>query len=97
MAWLFPTESFSGFGTSVLHKWGEPRVVHVCGANSSKLLQRVAEICPRGQPGVYALVNGRGELYYLGKAKCLRSRLLGYFKIREACQAGKVHLVGTRS
>ena len=79
MAWLFPTESFSGFGTSVLHKWGEPRVVHVCGANSSKLLQRVAEICPRGQPGVYALVNGRGELYYLGKAKCLRSRLLGYF------------------
>lgn len=79
MGWLFPTAAFSGFGPSAFHGWGDPRPACVSAGTSRTLLKKLAEICPRGQPGVYALVNGRGELFYLGKAKCLRTRLLGYF------------------
>jgi len=79
MEWLFPTTAFSGFGPSAFHGWGAPRPACVSAATTRTLLKRLAEICPRGQPGVYALVNARGELFYLGKAKCLRTRLLGYF------------------
>lgn len=35
--------------------------------------------CPR-RPGVYGMVDPSGELIYVGKAKCLRSRLLSYFR-----------------
>jgi excinuclease ABC subunit C len=37
--------------------------------------------CPRW-PGVYGMVDRRGELIYVGKAKSLRARLLGYFRPR---------------
>src|SRR5918911_1545998 len=33
-------------------------------------------------PGVYGMIDGSGELIYVGKAKCLRSRLLSYFRPR---------------
>ena len=79
MGWLFPTAAFNGFGPSAFHGWGTSRATFVSAGNTKTLLKKLAEICPRGQSGVYALVNGRGELYYLGKAKCLRTRLLGYF------------------
>ena len=79
MGWLFPTAAFTGFGPSAFHGWGVPRPTCVSAGSTRTLLKRLSEICPRGQPGVYALVNGRGELFYLGKAKCLRTRLLGYF------------------
>jgi excinuclease ABC subunit C len=35
--------------------------------------------CPR-RPGVYGMVDPRGTLIYVGKAKCLRTRLLSYFR-----------------
>jgi len=35
--------------------------------------------CPR-LPGVYGMVDARGELIYVGKAKNLRARLLSYFR-----------------
>ncbi len=79
MGWLFPTAAFSGFGPSAFHGWGTCRATCVTAGTTKTLQKRLAEICPRGQAGVYALVNGRGELFYLGKAKCLRTRLLGYF------------------
>jgi excinuclease ABC subunit C len=33
-------------------------------------------------PGVYGMLNQREELVYVGKAKCLRTRLLSYFRRR---------------
>lgn len=79
MGWLFPTGVFTGFGDSTFAGWGSQRPAQVTAGTTRTLQKRLAEICPRGQPGVYALVNGRGELFYLGKAKCLRTRLMGYF------------------
>src|SRR5262249_39842118 len=32
------------------------------------------------RPGVYGMVDAHGELIYVGKAKSLRARLLGYFR-----------------
>jgi excinuclease ABC subunit C len=45
-----------------------------------RLRHRVRERAPRGQAGVYGMLNTRGELIYVGKAKCLRTRLLSYFR-----------------
>jgi excinuclease ABC subunit C len=44
----------------------------------SALRRRLRECCPRS-PGVYGLVDFAGHLIYVGKAKRLRARLLGYF------------------
>jgi excinuclease ABC subunit C len=46
--------------------------------------------CPR-LPGIYGMVDARGELIYVGKAKNLRTRLLSYFrpKSRDA-KAGRI-------
>lgn len=79
MGWLFPSGVFTGFGPSAFAGWGAQRPAQVSAGTTRTLQKRLAEICPRDQPGVYALVNGRGELFYLGKAKCLRTRLMGYF------------------
>ncbi len=34
----------------------------------------------RGRPGVYRMISPDGEILYVGKAKNLRTRLLGYFR-----------------
>jgi excinuclease ABC subunit C len=34
----------------------------------------------RGRPGVYRMISPEGEILYVGKAKNLRTRLLGYFR-----------------
>jgi excinuclease ABC subunit C len=42
------------------------------------LAQVKAEV--RGRPGVYRMISPDGEILYVGKAKNLRTRLLGYFR-----------------
>ncbi|MBM4068551.1 MAG: ethanolamine utilization protein [Planctomycetes bacterium] len=37
------------------------------------------QLCP-GRPGVYGMLDQNGQLIYVGKAKDLRKRLLGYFR-----------------
>ena len=51
----------------------------VQGKRPSRLRDKVRRHGPR-RPGVYGMVDGRGELIYVGKAKCLRTRLLSYFR-----------------
>jgi excinuclease ABC subunit C len=77
---LFACQAFTGFGPNGLDPTPEPAVLHSAfRRRPGELRARVRQTCPR-RPGVYAMVKADGALIYVGKAKCLRSRLLGYFR-----------------
>jgi excinuclease ABC subunit C len=77
---LFPRPPFTGFGPDGLAPTLPPPPLHqVRAGRVSRLRQRVREECPRC-PGVYGMIDAREELIYVGKAKCLRARLLSYFR-----------------
>src|SRR5262249_2705945 len=88
---LFASRAFTGFGPNAL----DPAAValplhHVHAQRPSGLRARVRLECPR-RPGVYGMVDGDGELIYVGKAKCLRTRLLSYFRRKSRDpKAGKI-------
>jgi excinuclease ABC subunit C len=56
-------------------------VYQVQGRRPAVLRAHIRQQCPRC-PGVYGMLNARGELIYIGKAKSLRARLLSYFRPR---------------
>jgi excinuclease ABC subunit C len=75
---LFSRLAFTGFGPAALSM--EPLPLHaVASRRASRLRDKVRRSCAR-RPGVYGMVDPAGELVYVGKAKCLRSRLLSYFR-----------------
>ena len=79
---LFSCRRFSGFGpTSFSPSRRSPGTCEVGADGSTRLRKRVREQCPR-RPGVYGMLDVNGELIYVGKAKCLRTRLLSYFRPR---------------
>jgi excinuclease ABC subunit C len=87
---LFQREAFTGFGSCRL----EPDTVRPCftarGRRPGRLREAVRRDCPR-LPGVYGMIDGAGELIYVGKAKSLRSRLLSYFRPNSRDEkAGKI-------
>jgi len=88
---LFPDKHFAGFGPSRFQPASKAATVHgVTGGNAVALRAEVRKQCPR-RPGVYGMIDPRGRLIYVGKAKCLRARLLGYFRAdsRDA-KAGRI-------
>jgi excinuclease ABC subunit C len=79
---LFSAQPFTGFGPDPLHAWeGGPRLFRIQARRPSGLLSQVRLDCPR-RSGVYGMVDERGEVIYVGKARCLRTRLLSYFRPR---------------
>jgi excinuclease ABC subunit C len=77
---LFSREGFAGFGPNRLNPWpSPPGVCQIEGRRSTQLRATVRQECPR-HPGVYGMVDGEGQLIYVGKAKSLRARLLSYFR-----------------
>jgi excinuclease ABC subunit C len=88
---LFAQGSVIDFGPSAFCPFSVPPPIHyVQGQRLSQLRAAVREQCPR-RPGVYGMVDGHGELIYLGKAKSLRARLLGYFRRKGRCpKAGRI-------
>lgn len=77
---LFPAEPFEGFGPSLFRPADDPFVGRqVTGKRASQLKRGVREHAPR-LPGVYGMIDSRGRLVYVGKAKSLRCRLLSYFR-----------------
>lgn len=58
-----------------------PEACRVEGATPGKLRAQLRLLCPR-QPGIYGMIDGEGELLYVGKAKSLRARLFSYFRRR---------------
>ena len=79
---LFSRQAFAGFGPDRLHISEEgPRLTCIQARRPSGLRSQVRLDGPK-RPGVYGMVDERGELIYVGKARCLRSRLLSYFRPR---------------
>jgi excinuclease ABC subunit C len=77
---LYPDRRFAGFGPTRLDPAPTPPALHfVLARQSAALRARLRLLCPR-RPGVYGMVDPRGALIYVGKAKCLRTRLLSYFR-----------------
>jgi excinuclease ABC subunit C len=77
---LFARQAFAGFGPFALGPGVEPPPPHIIQARRpGRLRTLMRRDCPR-LPGVYGMVNDKGELIYVGKAKNLRSRLLSYFR-----------------
>src|SRR5262245_2686605 len=73
---------FGDFGPLVLGPTSAtPLCQQVHGKRGGELRTRVRLRCS-GSPGVYGMVDGNGELIYIGKAKNLRVRLLCYFRPR---------------
>ncbi|MFL5240968.1 MAG: UvrB/UvrC motif-containing protein [Gemmataceae bacterium] len=79
---LFPRPIFTAFGPTALRpeRAAQPSS-KVKASRPDRLRIQVKRGCPR-VPGIYGMVDRRGELIYVGKAKCLRTRLLSYFRLK---------------
>lgn len=88
---LFPAETFDGFGPSKFRPFDEVIVGRqVRGKRPSRLLKGIQHHAPQ-LPGVYGMIDERGRIIYIGKAKNLRSRLLSYFRVKSRNpKAGKI-------
>ena len=76
-----------GFGSDSLNPH-EPRPLDAIGATSrGELRRRVLQSCPR-VPGVYGMLDRKGNLIYVGKSKSLRSRLTSYFSASNTQEKG---------
>ena len=76
---LFSRLAFTGFGPLAFSPLAAPALTVVNARRPARLRDKVRTGGPR-RPGVYGMVDAAGELIYVGKAKCLRSRLLSYFR-----------------
>jgi excinuclease ABC subunit C len=75
---LFAQRRFAGFGATAF----DPVAASLSGVTAKKselLRERLRAACPK-RPGVYGMIDPRGRLVYVGKAKNLRGRLLCYFR-----------------
>lgn len=82
MGGLFTNQKFAGFGPCRLSQPGVPPApFQICGSRPSILRAGVRQACPK-HAGVYGMLDARGVLIYVGKAKSLRARLLSYFRQR---------------
>lgn len=94
---LFGPRRFAGFGPSRFATSNTPAPLSAIQARQpGKLRQRLRAKCPR-RPGVYGMVDRRGKLIYVGKAKCLRTRLMSYFRVASRDEkAGRI-IANTRA
>ncbi|MBA4067533.1 MAG: ethanolamine utilization protein [Isosphaera sp.] len=77
---LFAANVFDGFGPSRFRPADDPVVGRKYRSKQpSRLRKQVRTHAPRS-PGVYGMIDDRGRLVYVGKAKSLRCRLLSYFR-----------------
>jgi excinuclease ABC subunit C len=88
---LFSTGPFDGFGLSRFRPADEAVIGRqLRSSRAGRLRKGVREHAPR-TPGVYGMIDGRGRLIYVGKAKNLRVRLLSYFRANSRDpKAGKI-------
>lgn len=88
---LFDLDPFAGFGPGRFRPLGDVPAGHrVRGKSSRTLLRGVQDHAPK-RPGVYGMLDPRGRVVYVGKAKSLRVRLLSYFRVNSRDpKAGKI-------
>lgn len=75
---LVSKEPMIGFGPNPLNPHRDRPIDLACEKSPKRLRDLVRQTCPR-VPGVYGMLDRKGELIYVGKSKSLRSRLLSYF------------------
>lgn len=76
----FVPPPFDGFGPSRFHPDGAAAGGHrIDGQKPSQLKTELGRYDLRS-PGIYAMLDPRGRVIYVGKAKCLRTRLACYFR-----------------
>jgi excinuclease ABC subunit C len=73
-------QPFVAFGPAALDPWGEPLALLRFRGKRAKTLRRRVRLHAPKLPGVYGMLNADEELIYVGKAKCLRARLMCYFR-----------------
>lgn len=88
MQGLFRREAFAGFGPWAL-TGAEAPLTTVRARGPRRLRTAMRAHCPR-VPGVYGMLDGLGELIYVGKARSLRARLLSYFRPSSDEKAAKI-------
>ncbi|MGL6097280.1 MAG: excinuclease ABC subunit UvrC, partial [Fimbriiglobus sp.] len=72
---LFAPDTFARLGPSRFRPADEvPATKVVRGRGEARLRERVRADAPR-LPGIYAMLDARGRVVYVGKAKNLRARL----------------------
>jgi excinuclease ABC subunit C len=76
---LFVNQVLSSFGPHALAPGVVLPLIRVEASRPAGLRGQVRLQAPR-RPGVYGMLDDRGELIYVGKALCLRARLLSYFR-----------------
>lgn len=77
---LYQEGRFAGFGPNRFDPLAEPNSVQfIQGRTTQALRGCIRRQLPR-RPGIYAMLDPAGRLIYVGKAKCLRGRLLSYFR-----------------
>jgi excinuclease ABC subunit C len=88
---LFPADPFEGFGPSRFRPADDvPAGRRVRGKRPARLKIGVKDHAPKS-PGVYGMLDDRGRVVYVGKAKNLRARLLSYFRVNSRDpKAGKI-------
>ncbi len=69
---------FVDFGNDLLLPFKRVATAKIHGQSADDLRKSVRSAVPRC-PGVYGMLDVLGRLIYVGKSKCLRSRLLSYF------------------
>lgn len=93
---IFNAEPQLGFGADPLYPYSARPIEVIGGKSKRQLRDQLTQSCPR-VPGVYGMLNPKGELIYVGKSKSLRSRLLSYFADSSAREKGGRIIEGTRA
>lgn len=93
---LWRPEPVSDFGPDPLNPHSARPVESVGADNTDQLRSQIVQSCPP-VPGVYGMLNPKGELIYVGKSKSLRSRLLSYFAASNSEQKGARIIEQTRA
>ena len=93
---LWRDEPVVGFGVDPFNPHSPRPIDAVGGRSADQLRGRIVQSVPR-VPGVYGMLDPRGQLIYVGKSKSLRSRLLSYFAASNANEKGGRIIESTRA
>src|SRR4051812_4724460 len=77
---LFSANVFDGFGPSRFRPADEAVVGRKYRSKHPRRLRKQVRTHAPKSPGVYGMIDARGRLVYVGKAKNLRARLMSYFR-----------------
>ncbi|TWU60115.1 UvrABC system protein C [Rubripirellula tenax] len=84
---LFGDQPIFGFGPDPLSPHPARPIDAVGDVRTDGLREKIVQSCPR-VPGVYGMLDRKGNLIYVGKSKSLRSRLLSYFAASNSQEKG---------